>query len=90
MEFLDYFSSLPPALRPAYSVGEPNQTILLYEGELALKQQNIVTKGKVHGYRNLFVVDGSLIPGSTACTNPSLTIAALAERSMERFLNRRS
>lgn len=48
------------------------------------------TYGQVYGYRNLFVVDGSLIPGSTACTNPSFTIAALAERSMERFLNRSS
>ncbi|NJM69166.1 MAG: GMC family oxidoreductase [Scytonema sp. RU_4_4] len=46
------------------------------------------TYGQVQGYRNLFIVDGSLIPGSTACTNPSFTIAALAERSMERFLNR--
>ncbi|WP_414587240.1 GMC oxidoreductase [Scytonema sp. PCC 10023] len=46
------------------------------------------TYGQVYGYRNLFVVDGSFIPGSTACTNPSFTIAALAERSMERFLNR--
>lgn len=44
--------------------------------------------GRVHGYRNLFVVDGAFIPGSTACANPSLTIAALAERSMDRFLNR--
>ncbi|MCP6757827.1 MAG: GMC oxidoreductase [Fischerella sp. CENA71] len=46
------------------------------------------TYGQVFGYHNLFVVDGSLIPGSTACTNPSLTIAALAERSMDHFLNR--
>ncbi|BAZ08743.1 cholesterol oxidase [Calothrix sp. NIES-4071] len=44
-------------------------------------------EGRVHGYSNLFVVDGAFIPGSTACTNPSLTIAALAERSMDRFLN---
>jgi cholesterol oxidase len=43
--------------------------------------------GEVYGYQNLFVVDGSLIPGSTACANPSLTIAALAEQSMDRFLN---
>lgn len=47
------------------------------------------TYGKVHGYSNLFVVDGSLIPGSTACSNPSLTIAALAERCMDRFLNKK-
>ncbi|BAZ71060.1 cholesterol oxidase (plasmid) [Fischerella sp. NIES-4106] len=46
------------------------------------------TYGQVFGYPNLFVVDGALIPGSTACSNPSLTIAALAERSMEQFLNR--
>ena len=44
--------------------------------------------GEVRGYRNLFVVDGSLIPGSAACANPSLTIAALAEQSMDHFLNR--
>jgi cholesterol oxidase len=44
--------------------------------------------GRVRGYPNLFVVDGAFIPGSTACTNPSLTIAALAERNMDRFLNR--
>lgn len=46
------------------------------------------THGQVFGYPNLFVVDGSLIPDSTAGSNPSLTIAALAERSMDRFLNR--
>ena len=43
---------------------------------------------KVKGYANLFVVDGAFIPGSTACVNPSLTIAALAERCMDNFLNR--
>lgn len=45
------------------------------------------TFGQVYGYRGLYVVDGALIPGSTACTNPSFTIAALAERCMERILN---
>jgi cholesterol oxidase len=45
------------------------------------------TYGQVPGYPNLFIVDSSLIPGSTACANPSLTIAALAERSLDRFLN---
>jgi cholesterol oxidase len=37
--------------------------------------------GRVLGQRGLYVTDGSLIPGSTACANPSLTIAALAERN---------
>jgi cholesterol oxidase len=44
--------------------------------------------GQVFGYENLFVIDGSLLPGSAACSNPSLTIAALAERSMDRLLDR--
>ncbi|AXC10432.1 Cholesterol oxidase [Acidisarcina polymorpha] len=43
--------------------------------------------GEVYGHRNLFVLDGSLIPGSAACANPSLTIAALAEQAMDHFLN---
>ncbi len=42
--------------------------------------------GRVIGYRGLYVVDGALMPGSTGCTNPSFTIAAMAERSMERIL----
>ncbi len=46
------------------------------------------SRGQVFGYPNLFVVDGSFIPGSTACSNPSLTIAALAEQSLDHFLNR--
>lgn len=37
--------------------------------------------GRVLGQRGLYVNDGALIPGSTACANPSLTIAALAERN---------
>lgn len=43
--------------------------------------------GRVHNYRNLYVIDGSLLPGSCATANPSLTIAALAERNMETILN---
>jgi cholesterol oxidase len=42
--------------------------------------------GRVFGYRGLYVVDGALIPGSAACSTPSLTIAALAERCMDRIL----
>jgi len=42
--------------------------------------------GRAFGYRGLYVVDGALVPGSTGCTNPSFTIAALAERCMDRIL----
>ncbi len=42
--------------------------------------------GRVLGYRGLYVVDGSLMPGSTGCANPSLTIAAIAERCMDQIL----
>jgi choline dehydrogenase-like flavoprotein len=42
--------------------------------------------GRVLGQRGLYVVDGSRIAGSCAATNPSITIAALAEYSMDRLL----
>ncbi|MBS2009015.1 MAG: GMC family oxidoreductase N-terminal domain-containing protein [Cyanobacteria bacterium SZAS TMP-1] len=38
--------------------------------------------GRVFGYDNMLVLDGSIIP-ATMGANPALTIAALAERSME-------
>ncbi|HET9644037.1 MAG TPA: GMC oxidoreductase [Burkholderiaceae bacterium] len=44
--------------------------------------------GAVKNYKGLYVVDGALIPGHTACANPSFTIAALAERNIERILAR--
>ncbi|HET6518436.1 MAG TPA: GMC oxidoreductase [Geminicoccaceae bacterium] len=46
-------------------------------------------EGRVLGYPGLHVVDGALIPGSSTCVNPALTIAAIAERCMERILARR-
>jgi cholesterol oxidase len=39
-------------------------------------------KGEVHGYHNLFVIDGGMVPKAIG-VNPSRTIAALAERSIE-------
>jgi cholesterol oxidase len=39
-------------------------------------------RGRVYGYRNLLVADGSVVPTALG-VNPSKTIAALAERSVE-------
>ncbi|MCY0960398.1 GMC oxidoreductase [Streptomyces sp. H27-H5] len=41
--------------------------------------------GRVSGYKNLYVTDGSLIPGSIG-VNPLVTITALAERNIERII----
>jgi cholesterol oxidase len=40
--------------------------------------------GEVHGHRGLFVADGAVLPGPIGA-NPSLTIAALAERFADRI-----
>lgn len=42
--------------------------------------------GRVNGHPGLYVVDGALIPGSTTCVNPVLTIAAIAERCLEQIV----
>ena len=42
--------------------------------------------GQLYGYRDLFVIDGSLLPGSAATVNPALTVAANAERIMEALI----
>ncbi len=46
--------------------------------------------GQVKGCPGLYVVDGALIEGSTGLANPSFTIAALAERCMDRILSQDS
>ncbi|ASU77127.1 GMC family oxidoreductase [Actinopolyspora erythraea] len=46
------------------------------------------THGRVLGQRGLYVTDGALIPGSTGACNPSMTIAALAERNMDEIVAR--
>jgi len=46
--------------------------------------------GKVYGYQNLYVVDGPDPRHRVGCANPSLTIAALAERALDRFLAQRA
>ncbi len=41
--------------------------------------------GRLNGYKGLYVIDGSLIPGSTT-VNPFVTITALAERNIENIV----
>ncbi|MEP9394028.1 GMC oxidoreductase [Gordonia sp. VNK1] len=42
--------------------------------------------GRVLGQRGLYVVDGALMPGNSAACNPSMTIAAIAERALDRIV----
>lgn len=43
--------------------------------------------GEVFNYPNLYIADGSVMPGPVG-TNPSLTIAALADRFADSIINR--
>ncbi|TDB99299.1 GMC oxidoreductase [Actinomadura sp. 7K534] len=42
--------------------------------------------GRVLGHRGLYVLDGALMPGTTAACNPSMTIAAVAERATDELV----
>lgn len=39
--------------------------------------------GRVHDQPGLYVLDGALMPGTTAACNPSMTIAAIAEHALD-------
>ncbi|WP_284748638.1 GMC oxidoreductase [Amycolatopsis sp. RTGN1] len=43
-------------------------------------------EGRVLGHRGLYVLDGALMPGTTAACNPSMTIAAVAERALDHLI----
>ncbi|WP_068280046.1 GMC oxidoreductase [Aldersonia kunmingensis] len=43
-------------------------------------------EGRVQGQRGLYVLDGALMPGNAAACNPSLSIAAVAERAMDQIV----
>lgn len=43
-------------------------------------------EGRVHGQRGLYVLDGALLPGNSAGCNPSMTIAAVAERALDQLV----
>lgn len=42
--------------------------------------------GRVKGQKGLYVLDGALMPGTTCGCNPSMTIAAVVERAMDRIV----
>ena len=42
--------------------------------------------GRIKNSKNLYVIDGAMIPGATCC-NPAFTICAIAERNIENILN---
>ena len=42
--------------------------------------------GRVKNYSRLYVNDSSLLPGLTPCANPAHTVAAFAERNIERII----
>lgn len=42
--------------------------------------------GRVKNHQKLYVIDGALIPGCCAGSNPAMTISALTERNMENIL----
>jgi cholesterol oxidase len=42
--------------------------------------------GRINNYPKLYAIDGSLLPRSAGGVNPALTIAALAERNIERII----
>lgn len=44
--------------------------------------------GRVLGQQGLYVLDGALMPGNTAACNPSMTIAAVAERAIDEVISR--
>ncbi|HLO83661.1 MAG TPA: hypothetical protein VK203_01430 [Nostocaceae cyanobacterium] len=47
-------STLPPALQPAYSFGEPNENVILYEGEMEIEQDKRIIKGNGSVYLKWF------------------------------------
>jgi choline dehydrogenase-like flavoprotein len=68
---------------PAWTIGRKPITVHAQGG--CAMQRVTDTKGRVYGFDNLYVMDGAVFPSSVG-VNPSHTIAALAERNIELFL----
>ncbi|RLT95360.1 GMC oxidoreductase [Ketobacter sp.] len=71
---------------PDLALGRPTMWHPL--GGATMGEATDIETGELYGQPNLFVMDGALMPGSTAAANPSLTIAANAERIMANLIPR--
>lgn len=74
-QFVDLAAELPNKNQTAHPLGTARMA------EEGVEQGVVDPSLRVHGYDNLWVVDGSVVPSALA-VNPSLTIAAVAERAM--------
>jgi cholesterol oxidase len=73
--FTEYFSVATPPALTAHPVGGATM------GRVCDQY------GQVYGYPGLYIVDGAIVPGGSAGgVNPSFTIAALAERCMDKIV----
>ncbi len=52
----------------------------------ACMQEVADLEGRVYDLPGLYVLDGSLMPGTTAACNPSMSIAAITERAMDKIV----
>jgi cholesterol oxidase len=74
-DFTEYFSVATPPALTAHPVGGATM------GRVCDQY------GQVYGYPGLYIVDGAIVPGgSVGGVNPSFTIAALAERCMDKIV----
>lgn len=81
--------SIPQALLTETVLGVPTTAHILGGCTMGRTAEEgvIDERNRVHGYRGLFVIDGSAISANPG-VNPSLTITALAERAMSHIPRR--
>ncbi|HTV24664.1 MAG TPA: GMC oxidoreductase, partial [Polyangiaceae bacterium] len=72
---------------PSWTIGRQPITVHAQGGCVMNEVTDV--DGKVLGFENLYVMDGAVFPSSVG-VNPSHTIAAVAERNIERFIARRN
>lgn len=87
-EFHGHYSGVPhaPAKAKAHAKTEAAAGLTAHPLGGAVMGKACDMYGRIQGYPGLYVVDGAFIPGCTAACNPAYTIAAFAERSLERIL----